>query len=89
MLRFAEAGTDSAVVGCFCSVRPTRLSPDKGLAVFNRSAHSAGPGRGKREEGGGKKEEGRRRREEGRGKKEEGNGNSEEGTGKKTIFENL
>ena len=30
--------------GLFLLLAPTRLSPDKGLAVFNRSAHSAGPG---------------------------------------------
>ena len=35
-------GTDSAL-GWFLSPDLTRLSPDKGLAVFNRSAHSAGP----------------------------------------------
>ena len=42
ILRFAEAGTDSAVGwSVWCS---NTAEPDKGLAVFNRSAHSAGPG---------------------------------------------
>ena len=42
ILRFAEAGTDSAVgwsVWCL-----NTAEADKGLAVFNRSGHFAGPG---------------------------------------------
>ena len=42
---------------------------DKG-GGFNRSVHSARPGRGKREGGSGKREEGKGKREEGRGKRE-------------------
>ena len=30
--------------GLFRTLAPTRLSPQEGLAVFNRFAHSAGPG---------------------------------------------
>ena len=49
--------------------------PGKGLAVFNRSAHSAGPGTGPRAEGNEKREEGeglmgRGQRAEGRVKRE-------------------
>ena len=43
---------------------------DKG-GGFNRSAHSARPGQGSREQGTGKSEEGTGRREAGRGKREE------------------
>ena len=41
MLRFAEADTDSASAFRLCAFN-TALAR-KGLAVFNRSAHSAGP----------------------------------------------
>ena len=51
--------------------------------LFNRSAHSAGPGRGKREEERGKREEGREKREEGIWKREEGRGTREDGRGKR------
>ena len=44
ILRFAEAGTDSAF-GYFCLCLQHGLAR-KGLAVFNRSAHSAVPGNG-------------------------------------------
>ena len=42
MLRFAEADTDSA--SAFRLLCFHTAEPGKGLAVFNRSAHSAGPG---------------------------------------------
>ena len=45
MLRFAEADTDSASAFRLCASN-TALAR-KGLAVFNRSAHSAWPGQRK------------------------------------------
>ena len=48
------------------------------LGLFNRSAHSAGPGNWKLEDGRWK-----RKRQAGRGKREEGRGKREEGRGKR------
>ena len=49
------------------------------ISLFDRSAHSAGTGRGKREDGRAKMEEGRGMGEEGRVKREDGRGKMEEG----------
>ena len=43
--RFAEAESDFGI--CISATGSNTAEPGKGLAVFNRSAHSAGPGHGK------------------------------------------
>jgi len=45
MIRFAESDSDSEICN-FGFVLLTQPLARKGLAVFNRSAHSAGPGKG-------------------------------------------
>merc|ERR1712110_710028 len=82
MLRLAEADTDFV----FCRLISARISntaePGKGLAVFNRSAHSAGPGTGRWEMAEGRRGKGRGTRDDRRGKWEEGRWKWDEGRGK-------